>query len=400
MNSQRCLYITPQFPLSPDSAGGAGAIFYEQLVTLAALGQEIDLWHISLPAHQSALQPFFEPDSNHWQIIQSLCRSVTLSVAPAQPTVGLRLKNKLAAYGKGEWVSWPYLTSFFEPLLKAKIAKLQPNYIWAQHFWAAQLASWQRVVPVIYSHHDWLFRVKALRTSRPENPTVRQTEEKVARRVAAVVSGSAVECAELRQLGCRQVHYLPIAYEPVSLELAIVPNDPRLVHLGGFATTANQMGLARFAAVVWPGLQLPAGQIHLVGDMSFAPAGLTPFLNQVVVHGFVPELKQVLRPYDLHIIAYEHPTGQRTRLPVAFNFAQVVVAVRAGIAGYPEAQDGVNCRLVNRIEEMAGVIQELMADPDQRLRLGRAARETFEKSFTRPGLLPRYQQLLKTINPI
>lgn len=398
MNKGRCLYIAPQFPLSPDSAGGAGAIFYEQLVTLAALGQEIALWHISLPSHQPALQSFVQADSAHWQTVQACSRPVTFSVVPSQPSLALRLKNKWAAYWKGEWISWPYLAAFFEPLLKAQIAQFRPNYIWAQHFWAAQLATWQQAVPVIYSHHDWLFRVKALRSGRPENPTVRQTEEKVARRAAVVVTGSTVECAELRQLGCQTVHYLPIAYEPVALDWDTVPNAPRLVHLGGLATTANQIGLARFGAVVWPDLHLPAGQFHLVGDMTFAPAGLSPLLNQAVVHGFVPQLKQVLRPYDLHLIAYEHPTGQRTRLPVAFNFGQVVVAVRAGVAGYPEAQDGVNCRLVDRIEDMARVIQELMADTDQRVRLGRAARDTFEQKFTRPGLLPHYQQLLESVN--
>ena len=105
----------------------------------------------------------------------------------------------------------------------------------------------------------------------------------------------------------------------------------------------------------------------------------------------------MLRPYDLHLIPWEHSTGQRTRLPVAFNFGQVVVAARPGIAGYPEAQDGLNCRLVDRLEEMAPVISELLADPAQRLRLGRAARETFMDGFTRPGLLPRYQTLIERV---
>jgi hypothetical protein len=43
---------------------------------------------------------------------------------------------------------------------------------------------------------------------------------------------------------------------------------------------------------------------------------------------------------------------------------------------------------------MASVIEELAGDADQRFRLGRAARRTFEWSFTRQALLPRYEEVL------
>jgi glycosyltransferase involved in cell wall biosynthesis len=82
---------------------------------------------------------------------------------------------------------------------------------------------------------------------------------------------------------------------------------------------------------------------------------------------------------------------------VAFNHGQVVVSTRAAAACYPEARNRENCRLVDRLEDMITVIPELVADPAERLRLGRAARETFEKHFTRTALLPRYEAVLKAI---
>jgi glycosyltransferase involved in cell wall biosynthesis len=78
----------------------------------------------------------------------------------------------------------------------------------------------------------------------------------------------------------------------------------------------------------------------------------------------------------------------------AFNFGQVVVAMRPAVAGFPEAVDGENCRLVDDLQQMARVIEELCQDADQRFRLGSAARRTFERSFTRQALLPRYEEAL------
>jgi glycosyltransferase involved in cell wall biosynthesis len=81
-------------------------------------------------------------------------------------------------------------------------------------------------------------------------------------------------------------------------------------------------------------------------------------------------------------------------LPVAFNHAQVVVATRAAVACYPEARDRENCRLVDRLEDMGSVINQLLRDQPQRIRLAESARKTFEKSFTRSALLPRYAEVL------
>jgi glycosyltransferase involved in cell wall biosynthesis len=161
-------------------------------------------------------------------------------------------------------------------------------------------------------------------------------------------------------------------------------------------TTANRVGLERFFEVVWPALSQTA-QLWVVGDISQATPPLARSLAGANCTGFVKDLGAVLRPYDLHIIPWEQSTGQRTRMVQAFNYAQVVVAVRASVAGFPEAIDGQNCRLVERLDQMAEAVRELIDNPAERERLGRAARETFERSFTRHSLLPRYEAVISSL---
>ncbi|MCI0395814.1 MAG: glycosyltransferase [Chloroflexi bacterium] len=395
----RILFIVSQDPLSPHYRGGSSAIYYEQLASLAALGHDVYLWHFAYPHKRPRFDEFVASDAEVWSEVQAMCAWVAMTTMPYPGTLWDRAQNKVATLLSGEDVVFPTLRTAGYSQLKGLVAKLRPDLIWAQHFWAAQVAVLQKEIPVVFSHIDWLYRIKALRGRGHENGRMQRAEERVARQSAAVVSGSSVECEELRQLGCRHVAYIPVAYRPFDLDFDHVPADLRLVHFGGLATTATRVGLERFFEVVWPALA-PAErpQFYAAGDTSTATPALQQHLAQVVCTGHVTDWPAVLRPYDLHLIPWEHSTGQRTRLPVAFNFGQVVVAVRAGVAGFPEAEDGVNCRLVERLEEMAGVIRELAADPDQRLRLGRAARQTFDSHFTRAALLPRYEQVIKAMS--
>jgi glycosyltransferase involved in cell wall biosynthesis len=211
-----------------------------------------------------------------------------------------------------------------------------------------------------------------------------------------VVSGSVTECQQLRALGCRSVAYIPVAYAPVISNGYHTTGTPRIVHLGGLATTANRVGLERFFDVVWDTLPADCRDLWVIGDLSMASPALMRRLGTVTCTGHVNDLTSVLRPYDLHIIPWEHDTGQRTRLPLIFNYRQVVIAVRAAVAGFPEVRDGVNCRLVDRLDQMGSVIRELMNDEPQRRRIGQAARRTFDESFTRQALLPRYEAIIES----
>jgi len=126
-------------------------------------------------------------------------------------------------------------------------------------------------------------------------------------------------------------------------------------------------------------------ELWIVGSLNGLDDGLARQLKRAEAHctGFVEDLRTVLRPYDLHVIPWEYDTGTRTRLPVAFNHAQVVLATRASAACLPEARHGENCVLVDRLAEMAEPLAALAGDAARRRDLGAAARATFLHAFTR-----------------
>ncbi|HWQ90720.1 MAG TPA: glycosyltransferase family 4 protein [Clostridia bacterium] len=393
----RCLYIVSEDPISPDFRGGASAMYYDQLFALANLGCEIHLWHYASPDRRAVFDDFNKLHAESWNTLLKLCKTIHTSTHKRHKTLFERALCKAYCCLSTQIPipQWDIYRQF-----KSRLLQVDPDLIWAQHFEPGALAAQQFHVPFVYVHHDWLYRIKSLRNNRPFNSRQKVIEEHLVRRASAVLSGSFTECQEITKAGSRSVHYIPVTYDRVPLAIGASPlPSPRIVHLGGMGTTANREGLAAFIREVWPQLQNRL-ELWIVGDISGAPPLLQQQLASFHCTGFVSDLTTVLRPFDIQIIPWQHATGQRTRLPLAFNHAQVVVATRASVACYPEAVDGQNCRLVDGLSQMADAIDELSRNPEFRQKLGRHARATFEACFTRPSVLPKYQALLQTLFPV
>jgi glycosyltransferase involved in cell wall biosynthesis len=371
-------------------------MYYDQLLALSELGHEISLWHFASIKGRQSFRNFVEREPGTWAKVKQCSSKVYLSEYRDNESFvdrGLRRVRSLL----GPRLPVPRQSLLRE--LDELIEKVQPEFIWAQHFEPAVLAAQQSHVPVVYVHHDWLYRIKALRNLKNINAEQVAIEHRLVRAVASVVSGSASECEEIKAVGARWVHYIPVSFEPVTVRVEDrAHKEVRLVHLGGMRTTANRAGLAAFFDRVWPQLRNSKLQLEIIGDISTAPTNLQEQLKTAHCTGFVPDLTKVLRPYDIHIIPWEHSTGQRTRLPLAFNHSQVVVATKAAVACYPEARDGENCRLVDRLEDRTQIIQELIGNPGKRVHLGITARATFENCFTRAALLPRFATVISSLN--
>ncbi len=328
-------------------------------------------------------------------------------------------------YAKGLTVSrfrqvWELLVNpakfLYRPILRGElIEKLSQiikdkkvSLIWAEHLLPATLAQvFAFELPVVYSHHDWWWKVKSYRY----NPTLRNKlyrwasrrhEINLVRRVRGVVSGSWSEANEIKSLGAKHVGYFPTTYQSINLPtLTEIPEPPRIVHLGGMQTTASRAGLQRFLEISWPRIKqaIEAPNLWVIGSLDGISNGLLQQLSEPYIHctGYVQNLSDVLRPYDIHITPWEHNTGTRTRIPVALNFKQVVISTINAAACLRELESGRNCLLVSDLEEMAEKIIALWNDPQLRMKIGEEGKRTFLENFTLDSQRERFEKFITQI---
>lgn len=403
----RIAFICDNLPLT-DNLNGAAALNYSHLrVLLGAVP--------GTPVHLVVL--------NHYAGFRFEAAKVTAEFGEAAITVTLidfggnshRKGSKAHLLGRGTRplrYFYPFLTDGKIKELGEVLRAIGPDLIWTEHL-VANLAVMALTpkVPVVYGHHDFLWKIARLRNAgkslkkRLLNHLFRRAELQLVRANLFVAGGSQTELAEIRRVQPAAVTaFLPAAY-------ASVPGAPpqvspaagiRVVHLGTLTATANRIGLERFLRVCWPSLQkqFPKLECLVVGDLGPAlPAGLARLLQQPQVQalGYVADLSEALRPYDIFVVPYEFDTGTRTRIPVALNYRQVLVSTRRGSAGMNGLVSGKNCILADSLEEMVEAIARLVEGKTDRVAIAEQGRKLFDAVFTARG---QYAEMVKFLHHI
>jgi glycosyltransferase involved in cell wall biosynthesis len=407
MADKSCLFLVEDWPLTPDASGGAGPLCYAHLALLVRSGWQV--WLVVLVGEKSSkgFARFVEEQPDIWLEVQGWCHHHTLiQIARCQTsqTLWKRVANILRKPDRLLIDPAPRMVD----QLQEQVKLAQPTLIWAEHLLPTTVAV-QALRPekVVYSHHDWHWRIKSLRHDSSDwrrrilMRARRRHEEKLVRVVKACITGSGSEGEDIAHISGKPVGYFPITYEPVDQSSQEFHDDVRIVHLGGMQTTANRLGLARFLEISWPliCLELPVPpQLWVVGSLSGASENLQDMLHAADARctGYVEDLGTVLRSYDLHIIPWEYDTGTRTRIPLAMNRSQVIVSTQAAAACLPELEHEHNCVLTSDLVEMAYEIIALSANNQRRRRLAHASHETFLQNFTVEALQPRLEKFLSS----
>ncbi|MDQ3071901.1 MAG: glycosyltransferase [Bacteroidota bacterium] len=395
----RCLYIVKDDPLSPNWSGGGAAIYYDQLLHLKSIGCTITLLHY---ASESARKKFIEHNSNHpeeWRKINEACREIVLlDYKLSKDLLQGKLINKLYNLIAGHAFRTPREFSHIIGNIKNKVKSNEIGIIWAQHLQPAILALNANCGPVVFMHHDWLFRIKAIKNDKLENIGQKNLEYNVCRKATSVVSGSSSEFNEIYKLGQIKVFQIPVTYDTPHITQSPLKDQADIVHLGGMGTTANRIGLSNFIFNAWDSLGLPDKKLVIAGSVVGAGDVLENELRRFSTKGFVKDLSEVMHYGDIHIIPWHKNTGQRTRLPLVLAYGQVVVAVRQSIEGFPEMKDNYNCFLVNSVEEMPDAIKKVMGDLELRKYIADNAQKTYKKFYSKESVHIRYRSVLSSIN--
>jgi glycosyltransferase involved in cell wall biosynthesis len=143
----------------------------------------------------------------------------------------------------------------------------------------------------------------------------------------------------------------------------------------------------------------PSPELLVVGDLTGSSKELIQAIQdaRAVATGFVRDLSDVLRPYDIHIVPWEFDTGTRTRIPLAMSYGQVVISTRNAAACLGELVSGENCILVENVAEMVDAITMLLQNPEKRIAIGMAARQTFLGAFTIQSQMPAFEKFMGSL---
>jgi hypothetical protein len=391
------LVIVNTGKIAQNQNGGA-SVYYSHLELLHLVGFKVELLSISWDDKS----PFIKEDYS--KITPFINRLHHYTIQSVKPKKGLkRLKN---AFFNPAAFEYFFLNKTNKTFLKNFVAENKIDFVWADWRWAAIWERWTNLkVPVIYAHHDWeyklaLLRVKPNLSKRFHTFQKKRVEKQLVKGVVACVSGSFTEANEIAQMSAKPALYLPTTYDAVKPKLP-PRNTPAIVHLGGMGTTANRLGLERFLDVCWPTIksELPKIKLKVVGSLKHAGTGLSTKLNDSNIEclGFAQDLDKVMYPNDIHIVPWEHNTGTRTRIPLVFNYEQVLVATKASVECYPELKHDINCILCDDLPDMAKQINDLYKDQNKIHKLAIQGKKTFNNYFTAKSQVDNLKQFFKNI---
>ncbi len=382
------LFLVNNTKISPNANGGA-SVYFSHLELLAKLNYTI---HILLVDFSD--KPKGEISSNvnqsYIQEIEGFYREIKhFQVAQIHPKgVFDRIKTAISAPEKFEYF---FVNSQNENILKNYISTHKIDLVWAEWRWTAILAHYSNLsIPIIYAHHDWEFKLRKLKSSlslleKFHLKQKKRVELELVKNVSACVSASFTETEEIKAYGNLKALYIPLTYQ----EVEMTKNDsetPSIVHLGGMGTTANRIGLERFLEVCWDDLKqkIPTIELKVIGNLKYASDSLKKRLEdpQIQCLGFVEDLQPELKAYDIHIIPWEYNTGTRTRIPLVFNYAQVLVVTKAAASCYPEVIHDENSILSDDLSQMTIQLLDLYKNQEKRIFIGDNARKTFQEHFT------------------
>lgn len=406
---ENCLFLFQDAPLSHNYSGGASR-YLNSYLGLVHLGIEVHVWRMLAKEAHEEVYNFEKLEARQQAEIRQLAKSWQ-DVFYSQPlqkidllqTIKKSLLNPIEA-------SFYAFTSLWKALNQT-IEQLKPGFIWAEHAQSAALVQKSGTkIPYVFAHHDWYYKIAYMRRQLSDRPyylsqrfsnfALERAERQLARRASVVISGSKTEAVELKLAGAKNVFVIPTTYPPASIDLDRKEDHPfRIVHLGSLSTTANYHGLMAYLDRAHLLLEEALDhqlQLVIVGDTSGAKPALLDRLqrHRAILTGHQTNLSEVLTPFDIAIIPYGKDTGTRTKLSLLLNYAQVVVANRAAVAGSEEIQHDYNCMVLPSVEDFPQAILELAHSPEKRERLGRAARKTFEESFTLEAQLPKFKEVV------
>ena len=149
-----------------------------------------------------------------------------------------------------------------------------------------------------------------------------------------------------------------------------------LVFTGKMDYRPNIDGVLWFAEAVWPALRKlrPTITWAIVGQKPHPRLDVLREIDGITITGFVPQIQPYLAGASIYIVPLRIGSGTRLKILEAMAIGLPIVSTRIGAEGF-DVINGKELILSESPEEWGESILNLLANDDQRLAMGAAARD-------------------------
>lgn len=170
-----------------------------------------------------------------------------------------------------------------------------------------------------------------------------------------------------------------------------------LIFMGKMDYRPNVDAVLWFADAVWPGIRrsLPAVTWAIVGQKPHPRLNRLRQMAGITLTGWVENVQPYLAGAAVFLMPFRVGSGTRLKLIEAMAAGKAIVSTPIGAEGFP-VQHGREIYLGEGAAEMETAVLHLLQNPQERARLGQAARE-FARQYDWRVVVPLFERVYEGI---
>ena len=175
-----------------------------------------------------------------------------------------------------------------------------------------------------------------------------------------------------------------------------------LVFTGSMDWMPNEDGVLYFLRSILPLIR------REIPDLSFTIVGRKPSekvrasaASEPGVHvtGTVDDIRPYVREGSVYVVPLRIGSGTRLKIFEAMSMGKAIVSTTLGAEGLP-ISDGSDISLADSPEEFSRKVCLLLRDPQERRRLGSAARQLVEQNYSWSSVAAEFDDVLRRVAPV
>lgn len=385
----RILYVTQIVPYPPH-----GGVLQRGFNLLRELGKRHEV-HLLAFHHPDEL-PHGEPVEHSKRELGTFCRGVEyFDLAPKKSPLHMATGLAFAAFHRQPFSVLAHRSA----KLGSRIAELcRASRFDLVHLDTIALAPYAAAcggAPLVLAHHNIESQLMERRAEREQGSLRQLYVRKQAarlRRLEAEVSGQFAVNITVSQADAELLEKIcPGA------RTAVIPNGvdtdyfhprrgnetPTLVFTGGMGMFANRDAVHWFIDSIWPLVKakVPNARFLAIGkkasQYALESAQRDPSIE---VPGFVPDVRPFVERSAIYVVPMRVGGGTRLKVVDAMAQGKAIVSTSLGVEGI-DGRDGEHFVVADDAATFAEKIVHLLNAPDERLRLGTAARLRAEEAY-------------------